>query len=781
MPSSSPATEPSFVLMSHSADALSAIERDTALRNAVIDAALDCIIMMDQDGIVVEFNPAAEKTFGYSRTEAVGNRLADLIIPEDLRDAHNAGMKRYLATGQANVLGKRVEVPGLNKAGDRLIVELAISPVEFAGGKFFSAYLRDITSAKISEEKLRASEERFQSLFQLSADSIIILDSKGIILEANQAASKQLGAGQVELTGQPISNFCPDDQKEKAFQAIQQASQTGSVRIEMEFLNTEGERIHSEVVGNMINTPDGPIYHGVARDISARVAIEQNLRESMEAAEKASRAKSDFLANMSHEMRTPLNGIIGSLSLVEHGATDRKTAKYIKTAERSAETLLTLIDDLLDLSRIEAGEMDLELARFDAQDLITIIEDVFGPTAKEKGIAFTASAEVASQSISVDMGKIRQILLNLVGNALKFTHRGKISIKIVERGERLEFVVSDTGIGISPRDQSLLFDRFKQVDSSQRKIHGGAGLGLAICRELTDFMGGEISVESKLGEGATFRFSIPVTYFENDRSFEYAYNRPYQPIHGRILIAEDSETNAMVVIEMIKKIGLDYQHVTDGAAAVDAALNGTFDAVLMDVSMPHLDGISATRMLRDQGYTSPIIAMTAHALEEDRQRALASGMSGYITKPVRPAGLRAELAKWLSVGPDQGRNQCPEPKAVGLAGGLDKPAIDELWAGDEDTYAKIAQIFIEELEWRLPGLTAATETEIEHHAHSLKGAAANIGATHLNALAAELETLSSKRCSEDLRHLISDIEKEADIVCEELLTVYIKEKSNGQF
>ena len=710
-----------------------------------------------------------------NRKEAVGSLLADLVIPDELQDAHHQGMKRYLSTGEAKVVGKRVEVPARNKAGDALIVELAISPVDFGDKKFFSAYLRDITDAKAAEAKLRASEERFQSLFALSGDAIIILDSQARIVEANPASSELLGFGQSALIGRTISDFYPEDQNDSALDAFRQAAENGTVRVEMDFLSARGERVSTEVVGNMIMTPDGPIYHGVARDISARIATEQNLRHAKDAAEKANRAKSDFLANMSHEMRTPLNGIIGSLLLLDRSHIDREQVRFVTAAERSAETLLTLIDDLLDLSRIEAGELDLELAQFSPADLIAIVEDVFGPAASQKGIVLNTELSVTSANLVADIGKIRQILLNLVGNSIKFTQRGQIDVSVQQSGDLLEFTVRDSGIGISRADQAFLFDRFKQVDASQSRQHNGAGLGLAICRELVELMDGEIAVESELGEGSVFRFCVPVSADQIEVAGDTVANRTMGTLKGRILIAEDSQTNAMVAIEMIKKIGLDYVHVTDGVAAVDAALSGTFDAVLMDVSMPNMDGVAATAMLRERGYDRPIIAMTAHALKADRDRALQSGMSGYVTKPVRPMALYEALARWVM--PDQ---DAPDGSAKPqLTEALDKPAIEELWAGDEDTYAKIAEIFLDEMEWRLSGLDEASISELEHHAHSLKGAAANIGASQLSALSAQLEAIAGAGATSKPTGLVAEIKTEAARVRDELLASYIKVDPNG--
>ncbi|MAN74736.1 MAG: hypothetical protein CME84_11700 [Henriciella sp.] len=753
---------------------LVAIERDAALRNAVIEAALDCIIMMDDKGIVVEFNPAAQFVFGYPRHEAVGAKLSDLIIPPALRAAHAAGLDKYLTTGEHKVLNQRVEVPAINKAGADLMVELAISPVQFDGKTFFSAYLRDITEAKAAEERLKASEERFQSLFELSPDAIVVMDESGVIRDANSRACELVALEKDELIGRNALLFPPADQVDKAVRALEAATNGSHVRVQIDIADNNGRRIPTEIVGRRMETSGGPLYHGVIRDITERRAAELGLRAAMEAAENASAAKSAFLANMSHEMRTPLNGVIGSLSLIDRESVGPDLVGFIQTAENSAETLLTLIDDLLDLSRIEAGEVDLEYTDFEPETLVRVVSDVFAPEAKAKSIDLSVAIDVPSGRFQTDVGKVRQILMNLVGNAFKFTHRGSIRIEAgYEDGVSaglLCFTVSDTGIGISKTDQPLLFDRFKQADSSRSRSHGGAGLGLAICKELVEMLDGSISVSSAPGVGSVFRFKIPVVRSETV-SQEYADESLPTALAGRILIAEDSQTNAMVAKTMLDRLGLQHFHVVDGAAAIDAALASDFDLILMDMSMPNIDGLEATRILRERGYDKPIIAMTAHALKEDRDAAIGIGMNSYLTKPVRPQALRAELANWLPEAVDDN-----EAEAVI---GLDDDQIISLWGSDLDSFAIIAGLFLEELEWRLPKLKELPGKEREHLAHAIKGAASNVGAVELSQLAFQLEQIAQTASDAHQDELINKILREADCVTDQLRARYIEGGANG--
>ncbi|NET91602.1 MAG: PAS domain S-box protein [Kamptonema sp. SIO1D9] len=446
---------------------------------------------------------------------------------------------------------------------------------------------------------MRASEERFQSLFELSPDAIVVINGKGELLDANDLACQLAGYSKEEMLKRQAIEFVAPDNLAEALSGMTAAGNGETVKVQIEFLNAKSERVPTELLGRRIENPDGALYYGVVRDISDRLLREQQLRDSKEAAEKANIAKSDFLANMSHEMRTPLNGVIGSLSLIDDDSVSAQTADLVKAAERSAETLLTLIDDLLDLSRIEAGEVDLEFSTFDPVELSTIVSEVFHPLAEKKGISLTTDVNIDSTMLRSDVGKIRQVLINLVGNAIKFTQRGAVAVSIdlesKNDDEHLIIEVQDTGIGISKQDQAVLFDRFKQADSSKTRSHGGAGLGLAICKDLSDIMDGSISVTSAPGVGSTFLFSVPVTRVSAPVDSQEDKSTKDIALTGRILIAEDSETNAMVAKKMLDRFGLDYHHVLDGAAAVEAALDDDFDVVLMDVSMPNLDGLEAIR------------------------------------------------------------------------------------------------------------------------------------------------------------------------------------------
>lgn len=739
-------------------------QRDTALRDAVIDAALDCIVMMDHSGLILEFNPAAERTFGFKREDVIGKELADILIPEELRGAHRKGLTHYHKTGEGPVIGRRVEVPALHASGERLLVELAISPVESGDSTHFSAYLRDITEVREQEEKLRMSEQRFHTLFEMSPEPIIVHDLDGTIHDVNERAEELLGWPKGELKGHSIVKFFRPGDDHYATAARAEVQAQGYTKLQMPLVRADGSELMAEITARQMDTEDGTLVHGIVRDMTEQLAHEESLRKAKEEAERANAAKSDFLANMSHEMRTPLNGILGSLAVVERDYLKSKDEQFVQLAESSGETLLLLIQDLLDLSRIEAGELELTPIRFNLKTASDRMHAELEPVAREKGLQLLRDVAQDDREYIADGRRIRQVFLNLIGNAIKFTDSGSVSTKVwVEEADGKHILhgrVTDTGAGIPEDLQPILFERFRQADSSKRKRHRGAGLGLAICKELVELMDGDIGVESDPGSGSTFWFWVPVERAAPEKN---AQLKPVKPktskVSGHVLLAEDSNTNAAVAGHMLTKLGVTYERVTNGREAFVLARNQNFDLILMDIGMPDVDGLQATRMLRDVGCDTPIIALTAHALEGDRENALNQGMDGYLTKPLRLPELAAQLTERMA----------PMFDDKTTAGGLDLPAIEELWGDDMETFNEIGQLFLSELEERLTTLNEVDLNALQRDAHSLKGAAANVGASALSSLAAELEAVARERSTEHIPRLLESIKGEAATVRTQIL------------
>ncbi|MBR9825712.1 MAG: PAS domain S-box protein [Alphaproteobacteria bacterium] len=711
---------------------------EAALHAAILQAALDCIVIIDSDGVIVEFNEAAENTFGHRREDVLGQPMAELIIPEALRGAHDAGFEKYLSTGQHAVLGKRIEVPALHASGRELLVELAITPVHLTDQTYFTAYLRDITERKADEEELKRSRQRYRDLFERSGDAIFIHTLEGEIVDANKRAEELTGWDRKALIGTHLSRLHPESDQAKCKAAIEAVQSAGEARLEVRFIHRSGVQIPTEVNSRSVDTDDRTLVHGVVRDVSARAATVAELRTAKAEAERASAAKTEFLANMSHEMRTPLNGVIGPLGLIAREGLSENTAQMIDLAERSAESLLTLIDDVLDISHIESGQVDLVEEVYSPNDLLGQVREIFSNSAADKGIALDVASLPKDLRLLGDPGRVRQILFNLVGNAIKFTDQGGVVLEADladENGSSIvRFHTIDTGIGIAEDVLPKLFSRFEQGLAAPSSVSEGVGLGLAITRELVELMGGKITAMSQLGAGSRFSVTLPANVQNSAQSNAGKTSQPLQHLHGRILLAEDSETNAAVVASMLAKLGLEPEIVCDGAAAVQAVESDAYDLIIMDVGMPVMDGLEASRLIRSTGHATPIIALTAHALPENREQTRAAGMNGFLTKPIRLKDLSRELEKWL-----------PRAEAAHHAV-LSAAHIDEQWNGDVAGHAFVLRIFVGELQKRLDRiaehLQAGELAKLQHEAHAVKGGASNIGAEALAHAASALEQAS---------------------------------------
>lgn len=503
---------------------------------------------------------------------------------------------------------------------------------------------------------------------------------------------------------------------------------------------------------------------GTLADVTAEVGAKAAMADAIDNADEASRLKSDFLANMSHEIRTPMNGVIGMTDLLLETDLDATQRDYAQTVRTSGEALLAILNDILDFSKVEAGKLEIENIKFDPRTLVVEVVDLLETPAKTKGLELGAVTESSVPAVvSGDPGRVRQVLLNLIGNAIKFTRTGEVAVRISETGAGaanpfVRFAVADTGDGIEAEKLAQIFQPFVQADTSTSRKYGGTGLGLAISGHLVELMGGDCGVTSRPGAGSEFWFTIPIqpdrvhggngalapsaTLVEVSTPIvdERPVPRPAPKVRpGRILLAEDNPVNQRVARAMLEHLGFDVDVVADGAEAVKAATGAEYQAILMDCQMPDLDGYEATteiRRLQGASPRVPIIAVTASAMKSDKQRCLAAGMDDYLPKPLTLKALASMLDRWA---PDE---TGPEPQPV-----LDAEIVGRLArmgeATDEDLVGQLATLFLTDSNLRIVELRQAVAGDNAHavaqSAHTLRGASAILGATELARLCAALE------------------------------------------
>jgi signal transduction histidine kinase/response regulator of citrate/malate metabolism len=488
-------------------------------------------------------------------------------------------------------------------------------------------------------------------------------------------------------------------------------------------------------------------------DISEYGHIEKKLEEVKQAAAGATRTRSRFLANMSHELRTPLHEIIGMLDLSIDGRPAEEQSNYLATARASADALLTIVSDVLEFSELEAGELELEEEAFDLEEPIRRVAEVVRPRAEEKGLQF--SCHVAGGVPTAVYGasrRLRQVLDQLVGNAVKFTDRGQVSLWVEAEGYsneevELHFRVRDTGCGIAEEEQHLIFEAFRQADDSATRQFGGLGLGLAMSRHLVELMGGQLWVESEVGKGSTFHFVLP---FGVPKEKEEA-KKPLSEAAGegelelKILVAEDSPTNQLIARKNLEKAGHRVTIANNGLEAVEAAERETWDLVLMDVAMPEMDGLEATRTIREAEEASgdhvPIIATTAFATKDYQDKCMAAGMDGYVSKPVSVEELYATIEPFLAA---KAAEEAAEPEPE-LPPAVDFEAALEVVGGDEELLEAVSEMSLGEIPEQFKRLQGAVANQdaaaVEAAAHRLKGVLANLGGILGRDAAQKLETM----------------------------------------
>ncbi len=493
-------------------------------------------------------------------------------------------------------------------------------------------------------------------------------------------------------------------------------------------------------------------FVGIQHDVTARVKAERAAITARRVAERATQEKSDFLAFMSHEIRTPLHGVMGTLSLLRDTALDAEQRAYAETADRCARSMLQTVNELLDLSRIEAGKLRIVDEPFTLADSVAQVLDLVAPAAAEKGLALSASLDhqLPAQMVG-DAKRLFQVLLNLTDNAVKFTTRGSVEIRLAALPDgRLGVAVTDTGVGIPPSVRARLFSRFMAAESAASGRQS-AGLGLAICKKLVALMGGQIAVDSTPGKGSTFFFDLPLVAVPLSGAppsrlapSAQAAHPPSPLAHGRILLAEDGKVNQLVAAAILRKAGYSVELARDGAEAVAAAQSNEYDLVLMDLRMPLLDGFSATRQIRDlpgrQGRV-PIIAMTAAAMPGDAERCVEAGMDGHLAKPIDKLALLTAVEAVLNAKPRRPRAVAPIPEPGTTQPLLDRETLEELRdAVGPGRLPRLIHVFIEETRARIARMGGARDVErVEDEAHTLVAAAGTFGCVALREAASALE------------------------------------------
>jgi PAS domain S-box-containing protein len=766
------------------------IRESECRKTAILESALDAIITTDEHGTILEFNPAAERIFGYPREQAVGKDLAELIIPPKLRNRHRDGLARYASTGKGSLVDQRIEMPAVRADGTEFPCEMAISPIATEGPPLFTAYLRDITSRKRAERALQDSEERSRLLLNSTSEGIYGTDVNGLCMFCNPACLSLLGytePGQllgkhlhslihhtradgtpypdlecrinesfrtskpthaddevfwradgtsfpVEYRTSPILSdrktigavvtFADITQRQLAEETMRlrdrslkaigqglfitdpsrsdepiiyvnaafehmtgytQAETAGSdIRALLEGPETdpvalqeirdafrEGREAQVELLSyckdrttfwnalavSPVQDAAGRVTHfvGVMTDISEPKRAQEELRLAKEAAEAASRSKSTFLANMSHELRTPLNAIMGYSEMLQEEAEDAERNEFVPDLQKihaAGKHLLGLINDILDLSKIEAGKMELYLETFDVAEMVDGVASTIRPLVERNANTLEVRCGESLGAMHSDLTKVRQALLNLLSNASKFTEHGTITLEVErERADDKDWLVlrvRDTGIGMTAEQLNKLFQPFTQADASTTRKYGGTGLGLTITRRFCQMMGGDVIVKSKPDEGSTFTLRLPAAAPE--RPPELVADEPSgrsAPL-GRanvILVIDDDPTVRDLMRRALEKEGFQVHGAVNGEDGLRLARQVRPDAITLDVMMPGMDGwlvLSALKADADLAEI-PVVMVT---IVDDKNLGYSLGASDYLTKPIDRRRLATVLRKY---------------------------------------------------------------------------------------------------------------------------------------
>jgi PAS domain S-box-containing protein len=710
--------------------------------------ASDIILFIEKSGKIIDANEAAVKTYGYTYAELVSKNVLDLreektSITDQMEKADRDGI--YLETVH------------MTKEGKTFHAEVSSQGAYIGDKRILVSIVRDISERKRAENVIISERAKYQTLLWNMHNGFayfkVIYDENNrpydfLFMEVNKALEKIFGLSKKELTGRSMLHFSPD-LKEMVNDFLDA----------MQIMHTNGEGLRyknffckntKRWVSIYLYSPQEDYLAVILTDITDDIRSSEMLKTAKEQAEATNKAKSEFLANMSHEIRTPINGIVGMLELTLLNDLSNEQRENLAIAKSCANSLLNIINDILDFSKIEAGKLKINIIDFNVKELIDQIIKEHSVRARNKGLALTYSfsSEIPAYLLG-DPDRLKQVLNNLINNAIKFTEKGEVKVQLqkVDAGSdhpELRFSVSDTGIGISPENVNKLFQSFSQVDGSYTRKYGGTGLGLIISKQLIEMMQGQIWVESVEGKGSKFYFTIPMMAGSKKEETGALVNDRNQKNY-QVLLAEDDSVNQIVIARMLREKGCFVDIAGHGGEAVSACRNKQYDVILMDIQMPHMDGIEATRLIRElegsKAHT-PIIALTAFALKGDRERFMGLGMDEYIPKPVNMDDLIRTIHHVVEANkPKFSFNEIPRVSESGELIFLDP--VEEI---SYEEVLPVIKVIDEGILQLSQAISAKRLDEIEEVAHDLKELFNRIEAEDLKGTAFKIE-LSARRGS----------------------------------
>ena len=634
-----------------------------SLERHLLDCAEQMIMLVEPENLrIVLANQVAQNTLGYAEAELlalsildVESALQDVFFWEEVRSGVHTPVE-----GQESLYACA--------DGTMLPVEKSVRVIDHAGRRSLLIQAREIRENRRVEDDLANTSSQLRATLESTGNGILVIDWQGQIASMNRLFSSMWRLPEELL-------LRGDDQALLAYMEAQvEGGEEFGLRLR-QIVDSQAShdelRLHDGRVFECHSLPQYLDERIIGRvfgfhDISERIRIEQDLVAACERAEAANRAKAAFLAMMSHEIRTPMNGIVGMVTLLLDSALNEEQRLQTEIVRSSAGSLLRIINDILDFSKIEANKLELEIVDFDLRRMLEELAGVFSLSAAERSLEYVWQLDdTIPLRLRGDPVRLRQIFVNLVGNALKFTAEGGVRLHVgrqADRGARIVLAVevSDSGIGIAPEHLDKVFAAFEQADSSTTRNYGGTGLGLTIARQLVELMGGAIRVRSEAGRGTTFSFEV---LLDQASSVEAAGPGLVEMAVGpavlatqRLLVVEDNPINMLVAAGLLGKLGfVQIDRATDGVMALEMALPGGYDLILMDCQMPRMDGYEAAMRLRAAGVQTPIVAMTAHAMSGDREKCLAAGMDEYVTKPIALDELAACLSRLPTLSASESR------------------------------------------------------------------------------------------------------------------------------